>query len=153
MKYQIYSILVVLSWGLNFAISKIGLTEVPPLLLLSIRFGLAGLIFLPFAKFDRNNLFPLFKIGLTLNVGHYGFAFVALSILPGSAVAVILQSQVPIAIFLSYLFLQEKLSFKQSLGIVFAIMGILLIYGIPELSSVGLFLGLLGSSWRPVICW
>ncbi len=148
MKYQIYSILVVLSWGLNFAVSKIGLTEVPPLLLLSIRFGLAGLIFLPFAKFDRNNLFPLFKIGLTLNVGHYGFAFVALSILPGSAVAVILQSQVPIAIVLSYLFLQEKLSFKQSLGIVFAIMGILLIYGIPELSSVGLFLGLLGS-----FCW
>ena len=148
MKYQIFSILVVLSWGLNFAISKIGLAEIPPFLLLSIRFGLAGFIFLPFAKFDRKNLFSLLKIGLTFNVGHYGFIFVALSILPGSAVAIIMQSQVPIAIFLSYLFLQEKMSLKQSFGIIFAIIGILLIYGIPELNFVGLSLGLLGS-----FCW
>lgn len=148
MKYQICAILVVLSWGLNFAISKIGLTEMPPLLLLSIRFALAGLIFLPFARFDRNTLFPLLKIGLALNVGHYGFAFVALSMLPGNAVAVILQSQVPIAVVLSYLFFKETLSLKQSLGIVLSIMGIVLIYGIPELSSAGLFFGLLGS-----FCW
>jgi O-acetylserine/cysteine efflux transporter len=148
MKYQLFSIFVVLSWGLNFAISKIGLAEVPPFFLLSVRFGIAGLIFLPFATFDRKKLFPLLKIGLTFNVGHYGFIFVALSILPGSAVAIIMQSQVPIAILLSYIFFQEKISTKQSFGVIIAIVGVLLIYGIPKLNYAGLLLGLLGS-----FCW
>ena len=41
---------IVALWGLHIVVIRIGALEVPPLSLLTMRFGLCVLLFLPFAK-------------------------------------------------------------------------------------------------------
>ena len=44
------ALLVVIIWGINPAISKLGLVEIPPFTFLTIRYTIIALMFLPFAK-------------------------------------------------------------------------------------------------------
>ena len=132
------AILIVASWGLNAAIGKMGVSELPPLLFISIRFSLTALIFIPFAKVDKKQLIHLFFISLVLNVGHMGGIFVALKHLSASAFSVLQQLQVPLSMILSFLILHEKISKLQVLGVVISFTGLFFIFGMPDVTAIGL---------------
>ncbi len=131
------TIAVVASWGLNAAIGKMGVMEVPPQAFLAIRFVIAGLLFLPFARVNKKQLKFLLLIALLLNVGHMGCIFIALKYLPASSASVLQQCEVPMALIVAWLFAGEKISLRQVYGIITAFAGILCIFGIPELNAVG----------------
>ena len=40
-------------WGLNFAVAKIGLLQLPPILMMALRFGLVALLLGPFVNPPR----------------------------------------------------------------------------------------------------
>jgi drug/metabolite transporter (DMT)-like permease len=62
------SLLVVFIWGVNPAISKLGLQELPPFTFLTIRYAIIALLFLPFAKPTKKELGQLFFVAITSNV-------------------------------------------------------------------------------------
>lgn len=144
----IIAVLIVASWGFNSAIGKIGVMQVGPLAFLTVRFILAALIFLPFARVNKNQLRWLFIITLLLNVGHMGFIFVAIKLLPASSASVIQQCEVPLAFVVSYFLAGEKINFQQLVGILVAFAGIICIFGIPDINVWGLAAGLIsGLFW------
>lgn len=141
----ILSLLIVLSWGMNTAISKIGLAELPTFHLLTIRFMLTGLIFLPFAKLKKEQISSLLKVSLSFNVGHLGFIFLGLNFMTAASAASVQQLQVPMAVILSAMFLKEKVNLAQIMGIIIAILGVVIIYGIPDLNLLGFIFIILGA--------
>lgn len=138
------AISVVAIWGANAAFGKLAVMQIPPMAFLSFRFLLTGIIFLPFAKLKKGELKHLFKIALIFNVFHYSFIFTSMQFLDASALVLIMQSQVPIAIFLSWFIFDEKLTLKNWIGILLALLGLTIIFGIPNLNIVGFLLAILG---------
>lgn len=144
----VIAISIVACWGLNAAIGKIGVMQFPPLAFLTIRFVFSALIFLPFAKVNKSQLKMLFLISLLLNVLHMGFIFVSFKFLSASSASVLQQCEVPMAIVLACLFGQEKINAQQILGVVVSFLGILCIFGIPDINMFGLTAALLsGIFW------
>ena len=138
------AVAIVASWGLNAAISKIVVTQIPTLAFLSLRFFATALIFMPFAKLHKKDLGRLFKIAMLLNVGHFSFTFYSLKYLSAASFSVIQQIQVPLALLLGAVFLHEKITKRQIIGIILAFCGILCIFGLPNLNLTGFILTFMG---------
>lgn len=138
------AVAIVASWGLNAAISKIVVTQIPTLAFLSLRFFATALIFMPFAKLHKKDLWRLFKIAMLLNIGHFSFTFYSLKYLSAASFSVIQQIQVPLALLLGVIFLKEKITSRQIIGIFLAFCGILCIFGLPNLNFTGFVLTIMG---------
>lgn len=143
--YIIIALFVVVAWGINSAIMKIGITDFPIFLFLSIRFLGTGLLFLPFSKLKKREIPDLFKSALSFNVLHISLISFSLFYLTASSSATIQQIQVPMAVLLSVIFLKERISFIQILGIIIAIMGVVVVYGIPEVNFIGFIFTILAA--------
>lgn len=119
---------IVALWGLHIVVIRIGALEVPPLFLLSIRFGLAFLIFAPFMdRIDRKTALNLFYYAFPYVVLHLGTLFVAMRNIDSGLAGLILQTEIPFAIVLAWLFLGERFGLKTLLGLLIAFSGVLLI--------------------------
>lgn len=141
------ALLVILTWGIHFPVIKIGTNEIPGLMLVTIRFLLTGLVFLPFCK---NLTKPQFRQILIFSayyyMGHLASLFVALRYLESATVALIMQIQVPFAIIFGWLLYSEKFGWKTTAGLVLAFAGLLFIFGSPDITSwLGLGLTVLSS--------
>jgi len=141
------ALIVILTWGIHFPVIKIGTNEIPGLLLVTLRFLLTGLVFLPFC---RSLTKPQFKQVLIFSayyyMGHLASLFVALRFLESATVALIMQIQVPFAIILGWLIYSEKFGWRTTLGLAFSFIGLLFIFGSPDITSwLGLGLTILSS--------
>jgi O-acetylserine/cysteine efflux transporter len=118
-------LLVIIIWGLNFIFVKLGLEEISPLLLCSIRFFLASI---PAVFFIKPPAVP-FKIvasyGLVMFGLQFGFVFMGMyaGMTPGMA-SLIMQMQVFFSIFFAVLFLGEQPGIGQVVGALISFMGI-----------------------------
>lgn len=122
------AVLIVALWGLHVVVIRIGATEIPPLALLSIRFA----IVITFAAFFVKRL-PMEKIkaialyAFPYLVLHLGTIFIGLRYVEAGTGGLILQTEVPFAIILGWLFFREKFGIKTTAGLVLAFIGVLII--------------------------
>lgn len=118
-------LLVVLIWGVNFVVMKIGLAYFTPFQLGAGRFVFA---FLPLALRlgrPRVRLRWLLAFGLTQGVGQFGFLFVALHVGMTAALAsVLMQTQVFFTAVLGAVLLRERVGGPLRIGFVFAALGL-----------------------------
>ncbi|MDR1694775.1 MAG: DMT family transporter [Lactobacillaceae bacterium] len=135
--YLIWGLLVVMTWGLNSPITKLGISDFPVFLFVALRFIGTGLLFLPFAKLQKKDIKDLLVIAISFNVLHIGFQYLSLYFLTASASASIQRIQVPMAVLFSVIFLKEKISPMQMLGMMISLVGVVIIYGIPEVKLTG----------------
>jgi O-acetylserine/cysteine efflux transporter len=122
------AIAVAAVWGSNFAVIKIALAHLPPLLFATLRFTLA---FLPAAFFLRRPAVAwshLAAYGVLIGAGQFGILYIAMekSISPGMA-SLVIQTQVFFTIGLSMWFSSERLRPFQWLALALAAAGLLLI--------------------------
>ncbi|WP_084137796.1 EamA family transporter [Moraxella caprae] len=126
---------VVLIWGVNFLAMKIGLNDVPPLILGMVRFLL---ILLPAVFFFKKPNAPwiyLILYGLTISFGQFSLMFLALSRqFPTGLSALILQAQVFLTMLFSCILLKESVKPNHLVGMITAGAGLTLI-------GVGQYLG------------
>ncbi|SPY78893.1 EamA family transporter [Providencia rustigianii] len=146
---------VVVIWGVNFVIIKLGVTALPPLLLGALRFVFVAFpaIFL----FKRPNIpFRLLLIyGLTISFGQFAFLFCALHVgMPAGIASVILQSQAFFTLLLGAIILKESLQLNHFIGMFIAIAGLAVLAngatagGIDDIPLIGLvFILIAGLSW------
>lgn len=128
--------LVILIWGAHFAVIKMGVTQTHPLIALTLRFGLTGLLFLPFAKMpDRKTFKRMVEIGILMGVLHQGLLFWGIQLIDPASVSVLMQSQTVFAVILGWLLLGEKFAWRTTLGLVLSGLGLMVMLGVPDVAS------------------
>jgi O-acetylserine/cysteine efflux transporter len=128
------SLIAMMLWGLNFAVSKLALAEFPPILLCGLRFAVVALLLAPFHPRPRR-LGPVIALAATLGLLHYGVLFSALTMIDASTAAIVMQLQVPFGAILAALVLREKFSWRDGFGMGAAFAGVALIAGAPRLET------------------
>ena len=126
-------------WGLNFAVAKLALAELPPILLTALRFTLVAAVLLPVSRLPQK---PGHLIGLavTLGIFHFPFIFSGLRLLDASTAAIVMQLQVPFGAIMAALVLGDRIGPRGLLGMAIAFLGVIFIAGAPRLgaSRIGL---------------
>ncbi|WP_342627345.1 EamA family transporter [Nguyenibacter vanlangensis] len=118
-------ILVVLIWGFNFVIIKIGLSGFSPLLLCFARFFLAGFPAVFFVKRPSVPFVGMVAYGLFNFVGQFVFLFTGMFLGVSAGLAsIILQIQVFITLALAAVFLREQPNMFQVAGAIVSSVGI-----------------------------
>lgn len=122
------TLLVIFIWGVNFAVIKIGLVGVPPLLLAALRFVLAAFPALLFFRPPKVPLRLYLAFGMTMSVGQFAFLFSAIHVgMPSGLASLVLQAQSFFTLLLTVVWLKEKWSPNQLAGLALAAAGLVLI--------------------------
>lgn len=144
--YKILAIFIITSLisGLNSVFVKLTVLEIPPILTVFLRFFFAMIVLAPFALrskfvFRKNYLGYILLTGLmfTANVTLFAIGMQHTSVI---ASQVIYTPTGLVVALLGYLFLREKLTKHQIIGLVFSILGMaILIWGSLETQDVRSF--------------
>lgn len=119
---------VVVIWGLNFVVMKIGLAAFSPMLLGTLRFALASLPLLMFVPRPQVPWRFVVGYGLLQGVGQFGLLFTALHLgMPAGLASMVLQAQVFFTALLAALVLGERTRTHQWVGLLVAACGLALI--------------------------
>ena len=133
---QIFLALIVpITWGFGYALTKIGMDQFTPLLLMSLRFGIAGLILVWFTKPPWGYMRELFIIALIGSTIQYGFTYYGLKGIDVSTASILVQLEGPILALLSTFILKERLGWPRALGMGLAFTGVIIIVGEPRLND------------------
>ncbi len=150
----ILALLVVIVWGANFTVIKLGLAGLPPMLLVALRYTFAAVPAIFFVKRPDIGWKYIFAYGMAVGVGQFSFLFYAMNIgMPAGTSSVILQSQVFFTLIFAAVLLKEPLRIFHVLGLVIAAIGLFFISGnigsgqISSLPLVALFLTLLAAAF------
>lgn len=127
-KDGLLALLVVVVWGLNFVVIKLGLHNMPPLMLAGLRFMLVAFPALLFVARPAIPLRLLLGYGLTISFGQFAFLFCAIGTgMPAGLASLVLQAQAFFTIILGAFVFGERLQGKQLAGIAPAIFGVLVL--------------------------
>jgi O-acetylserine/cysteine efflux transporter len=122
------ALVVVLAWGVNFVVIKVGLHGVPPMLLGALRFTVAAVPAVFFVK--RPNL-PwrwLLAYGATISFGQFAFLFSAMYVgMPAGLASLVLQAQAFFTLMFAALFLHEHFRVPNIVGLLIAAGGLAVI--------------------------
>jgi drug/metabolite transporter (DMT)-like permease len=151
------ALFVVFIWATSWVLIKIGLNDIPALTFAGLRYTLAFIFLLPivfltkrglsFRSISKRSWSRLIILGLLLYAVTQGAIFVALSYLPAVMVNLLLSfSSITVAL-LGILFLDERPTLFQWIGVVLAIFGALIYFypvTFPRSYKVGFFVSAIG---------
>jgi O-acetylserine/cysteine efflux transporter len=124
------ALLIVLIWGSNFVVMKVGLREMGPMLLGALRFAGASL---PLLLFVRRPALPwrfVAGYGLAQGLGQFGFLFLGLWLgLSAGIASMVLQTQVFFTVIFAAIVLHERTRANQWIGLLLSAAGLALIAG------------------------
>lgn len=127
-KDLVLALVVILVWGVNFAVIKVGVVGVPPLLLAALRFMLAAFPALLFFRAPRVPLRLYLLYGMTISVGQFSLLFTAIHVgMPTGLASLVLQSQAFFTTLLAAFWLKERWQANQMAGLLLAAVGLVLI--------------------------
>jgi len=122
------AMLVVVVWGVNFAVIRVGLTDVPPLLLGALRFMLAAFPALLFFRPPKVPLRLYLLYSMTISVAQFTFLFTAIHVgMPSGLASLVLQSQAFFTMFFAVAWLKERWQANQLAGLLLGAVGLVLI--------------------------
>ena len=124
-----------ITWGLGFTLAKIGMEQFPALLIMTIRFGIAGLILVWFTKPPWGHMREIFVVALIGSTIQYGLTYNGLKGIDASTAAILVQLEGPILAIMGAFLLKEKLGITRALGMGLAFIGVLIIAGEPRLDG------------------
>ncbi|TVR80147.1 MAG: EamA/RhaT family transporter [Rhodospirillales bacterium] len=118
-------------WGFNFVVAKVGVGELPPLLLLALRFTLVAALLVPFLKPLGDAWRPMLVLSVVLGGCHFGLLFVGLSGVDAGPAAIAIQLTVPFSALLAWIVYGETMGGLQILGMIIAFTGVYVLAGEP----------------------
>ena len=134
-KQILLALIVPITWGLGFTLAKIGMEQFPALLIMTIRFGIAGLILVWFTKPPWGYMREIFVVALIGSTIQYGLTYNGLKGIDASTAAILVQLEGPILAIMGAFLLKEKLGITRALGMGLAFIGVLIIAGEPRLDG------------------
>jgi len=134
-KQILLALIVPITWGLGFTLAKIGMEQFSALLIMSIRFGIAGLVLVWFTKPPWGHMREIFAVALIGSTIQYGLTYNGLKGIDASTAAILVQLEGPILALLGTILLKEKLGLTRALGMGLAFLGVFIIAGEPRLEG------------------
>jgi drug/metabolite transporter (DMT)-like permease len=130
----LYITLFCLLWSFAFVAGKIGVTDCPPLILLSARFLLAGILILAISAFRRDASPLSFRdvmvfaiLGVANNALYLGLGYAGLKSVSAGLGGLIVSANPVFTAALAALFLGERLTWRKVAGLLLGILGVGLI--------------------------
>jgi drug/metabolite transporter (DMT)-like permease len=147
----VYTVGLILMWGLSWSMIKIGLDYTYPIFFAGLRTLIGGAALILFAILKRDPIsfkstWHIYLISSLFNVIlFFGLQTVALEFLPSGLLAVLVYVEPILVGFLAWLWLGETISVRKVTGLVLGFLGVLAIsfnglFG--KLSALGIVLGL-----------
>jgi O-acetylserine/cysteine efflux transporter len=125
-RHLIYLIGITLIWGMNLVVSKVGVSEIPPLLFTTLRFALLAVLTVPFLRVVRGKMSAMVVAALLSGGLNFALMFAGLAIAQNvSSVAIAGQLGVPITTMLSVALLGETVRWRRWTGIALSFAGVL----------------------------
>ena len=122
------ALVVVVAWGVNFVVIKVGLHGVPPMLLGALRFTFAAVPAVFFVKRPNLSWRWLFAYGATISFGQFAFLFSAMYVgMPAGLASLVLQAQAFFTLMFAALFLHERFRLPNVAGLLIAAGGLAVI--------------------------
>lgn len=139
LKDLLLALVVIVVWGLNFVVIKVGLDGLPPMLLGALRFALVAFPAVFLVKRPQLPWRWLIAYGVTISLGQFAFLFEAMNNgMPPGLASLVLQSQAFFTLFFAAIFLGERLRVASVVGLLVAAGGLALI-GSENSAQVPLF--------------
>lgn len=117
--------LVAVCWGLNFPATALALEHFPPFFLVAFRFALIAvptLLFVP-----RPDIKLRWLLGAGLGIGLLQFAFLYAGMaagMPSGLASLVLQASAPFTVLIAGIWLRERITQRQAIGIAVAVLGL-----------------------------
>ncbi|TDP43496.1 DMT family transporter [Zavarzinia compransoris] len=129
--------LVNLIWGFNFIAAKVGVGELPPMLMTGIRFCAIALVLFPLLfRVPRDQMRAVIWVAITAGLLHFGLLFIGIARVGDvSSAAVAIQLNIPFVTILSVIVLKETIRWIRIAGIVLAFAGVVVIGYDPQVFS------------------
>jgi O-acetylserine/cysteine efflux transporter len=122
------ALLIVTIWGSNFVAIKLALLELPPLLLVALRFIFVSIPAVFFLERPAVPMRRLLVYGFSMFAFQFGFMFLGMKLGVSAGLAsLILQFQVFVTLGLAVVFLKETVSFPQIAGALTATAGFVVV--------------------------
>lgn len=122
------ALVVIFAWGVNFAVIKVGVADVPPLLLGALRFLLAAFPAVLLLRPPKVPLRLYLLYGMTISVGQFALLFSAIHVgMPTGLASLVLQSQSFFTMLFAAWWLKEHWRANQLAGLMLAAAGLVLI--------------------------
>lgn len=125
---RLLAVLVAVCWGVNFPATALALEHFPPLLMAALRFTILAvptMLLVP-----RPKIAVRWLIGVGLGIGAMQFAFLYLGMaagMPAGLASLVLQASAPFTVIIAAIWLRERLTGRQALGIGLAVIGLAVI--------------------------
>lgn len=127
-KDMLVALLVVIIWGANFTVIKLGLGGVPSMLLVALRYLLTAFPAVFIVKKPDTEWKYIILYGLFVGVLQFSCLFYAMEIgMPAGLASIVLQIQAFISPIMAMIFLKEKIRSKQIVGSLIAMAGLVII--------------------------
>lgn len=121
-------LVITLIWGLNLIVSKIGLTQVPPMLFTTLRFAVLAALLWPFLRVVPGKMNAMVVAALLSGALNFALLFAGLAIAQNvSAVAIASQLGIPFTTLLSVALLGETVRWRRWTGIAMSFAGVMII--------------------------
>jgi drug/metabolite transporter (DMT)-like permease len=127
----LYIVLFCLLWSFAFVAGKIGVTDCPPLILLAVRFSLAGILILGISalrseKWDLSwrDVAVLAVLGVANNALYLGLGYTGLKTVSAGLGGLIVSANPVFTAMLAALFLGEAMTLRKVTGLLLGILGV-----------------------------
>ncbi|MBR7746974.1 EamA family transporter [Undibacterium baiyunense] len=126
--HLITAFIVIVLWGMNFVVIKIGLKGIPPLLLAALRFTFVAFPAIFFLAKPKVELKWLVIYATTISFAQFAFLFSAIAVgMPAGLASLVLQAQAFFTVGLAALIFGDRLKPSNVIGIFIASLGLLLL--------------------------
>jgi len=126
---------VTIVWGMGIIVAKAGMAHFSPILLMALRFTLTAACLIGFFRPPVSLFKNLFWVSLVSAAIQYSLTFNGIKEIDASTAGLLVQLEVPFGLIMARLFLGEKMSVSQMIGVAIAFGGAMLIIGEPKLSG------------------
>ena len=127
-RHVLTACIVILLWGMNFVVIKIGLKGIPPFLLGGLRFALVAIPSIFFIPRPKIPFHLLIAYAMTISFGQFAFLFSAMAVgMPAGLASLVLQAQAFFTVGLSALVFGDKLRTSNLVGMLVASLGLILL--------------------------
>ena len=125
---------VIVIWALNFVVGKIGVSQIPPLLMIALRFALVAALLSPFLRSPGKSWGLVIAVSVVLGGLHFGLMFTGLRGVDAGPAAIAIQLTAPFSAILAAAFYRERMGLSQILGMGVAFAGVYVLAGDPAMT-------------------
>lgn len=125
-------LVIMVIWGLNYPVGKIGVGELPPMMMIALRFAVVAALLLPFVRMPRGQMLHILLISIMIGPGHFAPNFTGLKLVDSGVGAILNQLSVPFSAILAAIFFKDRIGWRRALGMLLAFAGVAVLVGEPK---------------------